>query len=277
MGVLAWAGTSEETWLPTEDDLPCDDGEPMETQLHVFQMLFLIESLSYYWRDRQDVFTTGNMFVYYRYDEDGRAHSLGPDFFAVLDVSRRPRKSWVVWMEGKGPDVVIELLSESTALRDRTEKKRIYQDQLRVPEYFWYDPFGEEWAGFTLQDGVYQPIVPQPGPRGTGERLKSKRLGLMLVRWEGSYLGVHGRWLRWATPEGEIVPIDAEVAVQEQQRADQARERAERAQEQVIQAQEQASQAQRHAEQERARTEQERVRAERLAEKLRALGVDPDT
>jgi Uma2 family endonuclease len=37
----------------------------------------------------------------------------------VLDVPRRERKSWVVWEEEKAPDVVIELLSESTAKKDK--------------------------------------------------------------------------------------------------------------------------------------------------------------
>jgi len=47
----------------------------------------------------------------------------------------------VVWEEGKAPDVIIELLSESTATQDKTVKKEIYQNQMRFPEYFWYDPF----------------------------------------------------------------------------------------------------------------------------------------
>lgn len=31
--------------LPTEDDLPCDDGEPMDTPRHQEQMILLIHSL----------------------------------------------------------------------------------------------------------------------------------------------------------------------------------------------------------------------------------------
>ena len=38
----------------------------------------------------------------------------GPDFFVVLGVSPRERKSWVVWDEEKGPDLIVELLSDST-------------------------------------------------------------------------------------------------------------------------------------------------------------------
>jgi Uma2 family endonuclease len=64
-----------------------------------------------------------------------------------------------VWEEEKPPDVVIELLSESTAKYDKTDKKLIYQNQMRVSEYFWYDPFKPlDWKGFCLIGGFYQPL-----------------------------------------------------------------------------------------------------------------------
>ncbi len=45
----------------------------------------------------------------------------------VLGVPARERKSWVVWEESKDPDVVIELLSEKTAVEDKGRNKTIYQ------------------------------------------------------------------------------------------------------------------------------------------------------
>lgn len=77
------------------------------------------------------------MFVYYSTAQVRDRNFQGPDVFAVLDVPRGERKSWVLWEEGKRPDVVIELLSDSTAQRDKTEKKQLYQNCLRVTEYFW--------------------------------------------------------------------------------------------------------------------------------------------
>jgi hypothetical protein len=133
---------------------------------------------------------------------------------AKHNLPRREHKSWVVWQEGKGPDVVIELLSERTAALDKGEKKQIYQECLRVPEYFWFDPFSAEWAGFALQEGVYQPLVPD-----AQERLVSQRVGLALVRWEGAYQGVSARWLRWATLEGPLLPTGSELAERAQQQA----------------------------------------------------------
>jgi Uma2 family endonuclease len=199
---------------PTEDELPSDDGIPMETQRHVLQLQLLMDPLLLHWAERQDVFVGGNMFVYFSPEQVRNRDFRGPDFFVVLNVPRREHKSWVVWQEGKGPDVVIELLSERTAALDKGEKKQIYQECLRVPEYFWFDPFSAEWAGFALQEGVYQPLVPD-----AQERLVSQRVGLALVRWEGAYQGVSARWLRWATLEGPLLPTGSELAERAQQQA----------------------------------------------------------
>ncbi|MBV5274169.1 MAG: Uma2 family endonuclease [Lamprocystis purpurea] len=195
--------------LPTEDDLPCDDGEPMETLRHRLQMELLIHSLDPWAQARGDCFVGGNMFLYFSSEQVRGKDFRGPDFFVVLGVSPRERKSWVVWDEEKGPDLIVELLSESTAHTDKTEKKRIYQDRLRVAEYFWYDPWTpEDFAGFTLTDGRYRPLLPR-----TVGRIPSPLLGLDLCWWDGSYGGVETRWIRWSTPDGQLLPTAAEAAI----------------------------------------------------------------
>jgi Uma2 family endonuclease len=225
---------------PTHDELPYDDGMPMPTFRHVLQMSLLMETLRLHWPDRPDVFIGGDMFIYYSplqlLNEDFR----GPDFFVVLDTPiQRERKSWVIWEEGKGPDLVVELLSESTARSDKTAKKQVYQDNMRVPEYVWYDPYTYELAGFALRDGAYEPM--QADEEG---RLISRRLGLLLVRWEGEFRGEEATWLRWATPDGAPLPTGAELAARERARAEAARaqadaerQRAERAEQQLAELQ----------------------------------------
>ena len=91
-------------WPPTEDELPCDDRMPIETQRHVMQLQLLMDPLKLFWADRQDVYVGGNMFVYFSLEQVRNQDFRGPDFFAALDVPKRERKSWVVWQEGKGPD-----------------------------------------------------------------------------------------------------------------------------------------------------------------------------
>lgn len=50
---------------PTQDELPCDDGEPMETQRHKWQMDLLIETMDRWLAQRGEGYAGGNMFVYF--------------------------------------------------------------------------------------------------------------------------------------------------------------------------------------------------------------------
>jgi Uma2 family endonuclease len=273
----------EAEWMidaPTQDDLPCDDGIPMETYRHKLQMDILVDAYSNWLIMNQlDGFVGGNMFVYFSPSQVRNQDYRGPDVFVAMDVPPGERKSWVVWQEGKAPDVVIELLSDSTARRDKTEKKQIYQDRLRVPEYFWYDPFDPtDLAGFSLERGVYTPLSVDGQ-----QRLISDRLGLALVRWQGMFKHVEAVWLRWATLEGELLPTDGELAAAASQRAEAEYQRAEeeyqRAEEEHQRAEEERQRAEeerQRAEEEYQRAEEERQRADRLAERLRQMGIDPN-
>ena len=214
----------------------------METQRHKMQMDLLIDPLIPWLEPREDGYVGGNMFLYFSLAQVRNQDFKGPDFFAVLGVPKKERKSWVVWEEGKAPDVIIELLSPSTAQEDKTNKKIIYQNQVRVPEYFWFDPFKpDDLAGFILSNGSYEPIFPNQF-----NGLFSQQLGLSLVRWSGVYKTVETVWLRWATPEGEILPTIDELSAQ----------KAEEAQRQAEEARRQAEEAQRQAEEARRRSQE---------------------
>jgi Uma2 family endonuclease len=240
------------TLPPTQAELPYDDGIPMESQRHKMQMELLIDVVETWLEQREDGYASGNMFVYFSLAQVKNQDFRGPDFFAVLGVPKGERRSWVVWEEGKGPDVVVELLSPGTAATDKNEKKLIYQNQMRVPEYFWFDPFNpDDWAGFSLGSGVYQPITPN-----AENQLVSQALGLALLRWQGSYKGVNTTWLRWATMDGELLPTAEE---KERQRADQAQQR--------------ADQEQQRADQEQQRAEQANSQLQQTARKLLQLGM----
>ncbi|KKD38290.1 Uma2 family endonuclease [Limnoraphis robusta] len=179
---------------------------PLESELHLRQILLLIQMLEYLWQDRQDFYAFGNLTIYYSLEQKKTDNFRGPDFFVVLNTSRKPRKSWVVWEEGgKYPNVIIELLSKSTANVDRTTKKDIYQDTFRTPEYFWFSPETLEFQGFEIVQGKYQEI--QPNEQG---QLWSQQLQL--------FLGIHQQQLRFFTPEGVLVPTPEESAKTERQR-----------------------------------------------------------
>lgn len=242
--------------LPTQDDLPSEDHVPMETEPHRIQMELLINTLKPWLATHGGGYVNGNMFIYFS-DAQLRSEDFrGPDVFVVLGASQELRKSWVVWQEHQGPDVVIELLSEKTAKQDKGKKKQIYQDQLHVPEYFWFDPWNtDDWAGFELVAGEYREIAID-----AQNRLVSQQLGLALVRWQGVHQGQARTWLRWATLDGKLLPTEAELALAAQQLA---------AAEQVARLKEQAArqEAEQRAETERVarQTAQQQAEAERVA------------
>jgi Uma2 family endonuclease len=220
---------------PTQADLPYDDDEKMETQRHKLQMELLIDGLLPWLEAREDGYVGGNMFVYYSLEQVKNKDYKGPDVFVALDVPKGERLSWVSWEEGKTPDVVIELLSDSTATFDKTKKKQIYQSQMRVPAFYWFDPFHpQDWAGFHLQGGQYHPI--QPNAQG---HLLCSVLNLTLVQWQGTFKQVETTWLRWGDLNGSILFTAEE---QEHQRAEQESQRAEQESQRAIQAEAQIQQ-----------------------------------
>ncbi|MBW4631818.1 MAG: Uma2 family endonuclease [Iphinoe sp. HA4291-MV1] len=216
------------------------DEPPLESDQHREQIELLVRLIKWWWRERQDFYATGNLTIYFSPNQKKSEDFRGPDFFVVLDTEKKDRKSWVVWQEdGKYPNVIIELLSDSTAAVDKGLKKQIYQNTFRTPDYFWFDPVSLEFQGFHIVDGQYQQLKPTPE-----NWLWSQQLGL--------YLGIAERKLRFFTPDGQLVPLSEEETNQQLQQANQ----------QLQQVNQQL--------------EQERQRAERLAERLRAAGIDPE-
>ncbi|MCP4109929.1 MAG: Uma2 family endonuclease [Desulfobacteraceae bacterium] len=233
-------------------DLPGEDGEPMENERERIQISLGIESLDNYWKDRNDFYIGGNMFVYYSLSqaqavtEELKTPGLpkkafrGPDMFVVLGVDGSYRRQkWVVWEEkGKYPSVIFEFLSPSTRMKDLTEKKRLYEQTFCTREYFCFDYLSPEkygsLSGWRLDNrGQYKAIAPDN--RGW---LWSEELNLWVGGWSGSILRDDTVWMRFYTPEGELVMTSGE---QEAQRA-----------------------------------EQEAQKAERLAAQLRSAGIEPD-
>ena len=186
------------------------DEPPLETTRHLRQLILLLTCLERLWNDRHDFFAGGNLSIYYSIRQRKSEDVRGPDFFVVLDTERRERKSWVVWAEdGKYPNFILEVLSDSTAQTDRGLKKQLYQDVFRTPDYFWFHPYTLEFQGFKLNYRHYEAIEPND-------------LGWLWSNELQLFLGVLNQQLRFFTPEGELVPTPEEAEIQERQRAEQA-------------------------------------------------------
>jgi Uma2 family endonuclease len=186
--------------MPDFRQLLSDEPE-MESTQHYQQLALLVSHLEWYWQGRDDFFVGANLTVYYSDTQLQRRPFRGPDFFLVRDASHTPRNSWVVWAEGgRYPDLIIELLSDSTAPVDRTDKKSLYQNIFRTREYFWFSPITGEFAGFRL------------GSNRQYEAIATNEQGW---RWSdelGLYLGVREGWLRYFTPDGSLVLGPEETA-----------------------------------------------------------------
>ena len=72
-----------------------------------------------------------------------------PDVFVVCDRTKVTAAN----IQG-APDLVIEILSPSTKLKDMREKRRLYES-FGVMEYILIDPVAELAERFMLRDGVY--------------------------------------------------------------------------------------------------------------------------
>ncbi len=108
--------------------------------------------------------------------------------FGVDPAANEARKGYYIQEQGKPPDFVLEVASESSRERDEIDKRDAYAN-MGVPEYWRFDPSGGAYysmplAGDRLVDGRYQPI---PIQRTGGGHYwgRSVALGLDLCWEEG--------------------------------------------------------------------------------------------
>jgi hypothetical protein len=118
-------------------------------------------------------------------------------------------KEYGIWIQSgsmleedaRFPDVIIELLSDSTRGVDKGEKKTLYERVFHTGEYYLYDPFSQEFVGYHLQ-----------GPHPHYEEVKPDAAGKIYSPTMGLYLVVQNEWLRWMTSEGAVLPSPMELA-----------------------------------------------------------------
>ncbi len=249
---------------PTMYDLPSEDPEEpgLPDEFHDLQPQLLSSTLRLPEVPKTEIFTGKDMNLYY--DLKHSSWYKRPDWFAVFGVSRLYeqrdlRLSYVVWDEQAAPNIIVELISQGTAMSDLGEIEReengtptkweVYEQILKVPNYIVYDRYKDKLWIFLLKDGVYQE------QNITGDRFWFEELGIGIGLWQGEYEGITRPWLRWYDADGLWIPSKDERIEQERSRADrelQQRQEAER------------------------QAEQERSRADRLAAQLRELGIEPD-
>lgn len=140
---------------------------------------------------------------------DNRARARRPDLLIAFNVSPtlyRENNGYISSEQGKPPDFVLEVASESTGETDTGEKRDDYAT-LGITEYWRFDETGEhhktKLAGDTLVDAAYLPVSIEELPGGA-LRGYSAVLNLILEWRDGL--------LNWVDPEtgGHIATFETE-------------------------------------------------------------------
>ena len=223
-------------------EYPDSDGHFLpDNPLQSNAIVELRSNLKQHFKGMPNVVVEGDMFMYYAQGEadERRVHGrrvgkyVAPDVFVVLDHDLGGRLTYKLWEEGKPPDFALEVISPSSELRNRRDKKELYA-RLGVREYFLFQPdvrrTGPRLVGYTLRGGAYQELGPDPALPGAGSVL-SEALGVSL-RPEGAFLTVRDQrsgkdYLKSVESQYELEAKDAAIAKSEQ-RADRADQRADR-------------------------------------------------
>lgn len=232
--------------LPTMYDLPSEalEDEGLPDEFHLIQPELLRYTFCPPDYSDDKIFVASDLNLYY-----DLGHPLWykrPDWFAVLGGNRlyndqELRLSYVAWQEVFKPYVAIELLSPGTEDEDLGKtlwdtskpptKWMVYEQILRIPYYFVFNRYTDEFQGFGLMMNRYQPLPHHE----KGFWLSEAKIGLGL--WQGVYQGCDRLWLRWFDQDGNWMPTpterEKEKVEQERLRAEQEKLRADKAESEI--------------------------------------------
>lgn len=204
-----------------DDDLfyPDSDGEPMADNDQQYQTMVDVRFGLQQRYGNQNAYVGANLLIYF--EEGDASKRVALDVFVALDVPPGLRRTYLIWTEGKPPDVVFEIASRRSWKADVGWKKGLYQG-LGIREYFLFDPGGACFQpilqGYALDEESYRPIAPVEGQRGV-LGVASAVLGLELWAQAGEqpempfvlrlWDPAASAWL--PTPAGESARADAEA------------------------------------------------------------------
>lgn len=164
---------------------PSSDGTPMaETDFHLLAMRLLLDALEDLFKDREDVYVTGN--VKFFWVEGNPKIRRAPDAMVVFGINKGGRRSFRTWNEGDAvPAVCFEMASRKTWKSNLGKVKEDYE-AAGVKEYFVFDPRREclpsPLIGFRRKGKTFREL--KPDINGV---IISEQLGVCLVP-EGTML-----------------------------------------------------------------------------------------
>jgi len=278
--------------LPTAEELPSSDETPVDNQLQNDIPNLLLSLLALIWANRDDWYFGVDMGVYYNPDEP----AIVPDGFLAIgvkhDTGEKGRLSYLRWAENNiMPILFLEVVSET--YNSEYEKKLADYQKLGILYYAIYNPFSGRKGRFKnrqrlevyrLIDGKYE-LLPSEN-----NRVWLPEIELALGYENGDHIAWYREWLYWYDESGNRYltanerAINAEaIAIQERLAKQEAEAIAERERLTAHQERLAKQEAEAIAVQERLIAEGERLakqaaeqKAQKLAERLIALGINPD-
>ena len=208
-----------------------------------------------------------------------------PDLMVAFDCDRElliSQNGYSIVTQGKPPDFVLEVASESTGEVDYTEKRDEYESY-GIPEYWRFDSSGGDYhnaalAGDRLVDGRYEPIEIQVID-GLNRRGYSEVLDLWLC-WEDRRLRLFdakaGAYLRTHDEEYDRAELEAYERRQAELRAIQAELRVDEERDLRLQVEYERRQAEIRADQAEIRANQAETRAQQAEAQARNLRAQLD-
>jgi Uma2 family endonuclease len=237
--------------LPTAEELPDSDDQPVESELQELVSGLLKTILLDIWRDRTNWLFGLDLGFYYDPDQP----AIAPDGLLSLGIEEVDddglRPSYVLWDEKVIPQFVLEIVSRTPG-KEHTKKFKIYQS-IGILYYLIYAPLRKRKAKFQLYKLIEGEYVLQSDGKNP---YWMSEIGLAIGVEKQTYRNHQREWLFWydenyvkyPTPT-ERAEAEAAVAKAESQRAD------------IAVAAQAAAEQKNNA----------------LRQRLRELGIDPDS
>jgi len=261
---------------------PDSDGQPMADNTEQFEWIVRLQG-NLDWI-RPDDFVGGDLLWY---PVQGHPEiRVAPDTLVAPGRPKGYRGSYIQHREGGvPPKVVFEVLSPGNTPREMARKAVFYQ-QYGVDEFIIIDPEAQDGTAFVRSEGG------RFEPTDTLDGWTSPFLGIRFQREDGRLVVYRPD----GTPFKNLAEVEAEAAeakrlaaeaeaqakraahkaAEAEEKAAEAEEKAAEAEEKAAEAEEKAAEAEEKAAEAEEKAAAERAKAQRLAEKLRALGIDPD-
>jgi Uma2 family endonuclease len=227
--------------LPSSEELP-DDETPVDNELQYLIPGLLKAILALIWSERRDWFFGVDMGIYY----DPKKPAIVPDGFLSLGVERFIdeilRLSYVLWEEQKLPTMVLEVVSQT--YRGEYSTKKEFYAELEILYYVVYNPQRRRKPPLEVYKLVNGEYVLLPG-----NPVWLSEIGLGIGCERGTYQSITREWMYWYDESGKRFFTPEERITEAEERITQSEQRRQQAEN----------------------------RAQMLAERLKALGVDPDS